>query len=190
MLVKRLTLLVFLTMFILLEACQPPAGDALLENRHTGDEASHSAAATTLPGWNIYHNEKFAFTLDVPPGWQVMETPNRDYPTESEQVWFSAEDFPSFAQHKLPDVLIAIWSESPATRWEPQYFDEYEVRLLAGELPVEGTYITGLNKETGRRDEVVIARLPSSVFLELQRTGVEDMSEIFNQMVRTLRPVE
>ncbi len=190
MLVNRLSLLLSLPLLILLSACKSPASEPPLADGHSGDETSHAAAATPLPGWKTYHNEKYAFTLDVPPGWRVMETPNPDYPTESEQIWLSAEAFPPFAENILPDVLVTISADSPASRWEPQYFDDYSVELFAGVLPVEGTYVSGVHKETGRREEVVIARLPGGAFLELQRSGVEEMSEIFNQVVRTLRPVE
>lgn len=187
---KPFTLLIILSTILLLAACQPRTSQTPPAEGHSGDEAEHAADATPLPGWTIYHNEKYDFLLDVPPAWRVMETPNQDYPTQSEQIWLSAEAFPPFAEEILPDVLVSIFQESPAARWEPQYFDDYSVELLIGELPVEGTYITGMHKETGRRAEVVIAQLPGGAFLELQRTGVEEMSALFNQMVLTLRPVE
>lgn len=187
---KRPILFIALTLLILLSACQPAPVEPPLGNGDTHEDGSHAAKPTPLPGWTIYHNEKYSFTLDLPPGWQVMETPNQEYPTESEQIWLSAEAFPPFAQEILPDVLVTIFQDSPASRWEPHYYEDYSVELLIGKLPVEGTYITGLNKETGRREEVVIAHLPGSAFLELQRTGVDEMSAIFNQIVSTLRPVE
>lgn len=187
---KFLALLIFLLAMILLLACQPSTEETAPAAGHSGDEAAHAAAATPLPGWSTYHNEKYAFLLVAPPGWQVMETPNTDYPTASEQVWLSAESFAPFSENVLPDILVTIFHESPASRWEPQYFNDYRVELMAGEMPVEATYITGVSKATGARQEVVIARLPGGVFLELQRSGVDEMSEIFNQLVRTLRPAE
>lgn len=167
---------IILATFLLL-ACQVPVKRTGMPN-----EASSPAP------WQTYTSAKYHFAIDYPPGWQFLEVPNSDYPTESDQVWFTSDGFPPPQTGARADIVLIFTADDPSPNWQSQYFDDYHLEgiLIGGESAVK---ISGINKESGYKEIVVITKLGDNYIQALPNHSSASL-EYFDAVMLSLRTGE
>jgi alpha-tubulin suppressor-like RCC1 family protein len=133
--------------------------------------------------WSSYTNQKYYFSIDYP-GWNVMEVPNPDYPTEVDQVWFASSSFPPAQTNARPDIALWITEEDPTPNWDARFFDNYKVEMIwLGN--VSALRISGTNKESLQDERVIIVRTGDFFIQAIPNQSVE-AQRYFDQMIYTL----
>jgi alpha-tubulin suppressor-like RCC1 family protein len=134
--------------------------------------------------WSSYTNHKYYFSVDYPPGWNVMELPNPDYPAEIDQVWFASSSFPLPQTDARADVTLWITKEDPTPKWDARFFDNYisEVVWLGN---VSALRISGTNKES-HQDELVIIVKTGDYFIQAMPEQSPESLRYFDQVMYTL----
>lgn len=134
--------------------------------------------------WSSYTNHEYYFSVDYPPGWNVMELPNPDYPAEIDQVWFSSSSFPPAQTDARTDIILWTTKEDPTAKWDARFFDNYrsEVTWLGN---VSTLRISGTNKES-LQDELVIIVKKGDYFIQAMPNQSPESLRYFDQVMYTL----
>lgn len=149
------------------------------------DCSSGQCGDSTLQwNWTPYTNQKYHFSVDYPPDWNVLDVPNPDYPSEIDQVWFSSSDFPPGQTDARPDIVLWITEEDPTPNWSAQYFDNYKVEAIqlsnATALRISGT-----NKES-LQDELVVIVQTGDYFIQALPNHSAESLRYFDQLIYSL----
>lgn len=150
-----------------------------------GDCSGGQCGDSTLQwNWSSYTSHKYYFSVDYPPGWNVMEVPNPDYPTEIDQVLFASSSFPPAQTDARPDIALWITQENPAPKWDARFFDNYEAEVIwLGN--VSALRISGMNKES-LQDELVIIIQIGDYFIQAMPNRSPESLRYFDQVLYTL----
>ncbi|MGB7876006.1 MAG: hypothetical protein WBL25_16615, partial [Anaerolineales bacterium] len=134
--------------------------------------------------WSTYTNQKYYFSIDYPPGWNVLEVPNSDYPAEFDQVWFARTSFPPSQTDARPDIALWITQDDPTPKWDARFFEDYkrEVVWLGN---VSALRISGTNKES-LQDELVIIVQTGNYFIQAMPIQSPESLRYFDQVMYTL----
>ena len=139
-----------------------------------------------LADWNTYTNAKHGFSIDFPADWKVLDVPNETYVTDVEQVWFASDEFPPPQTGARPEVAITVTTENPSPAWQPQFFDDYRAETVRTN-GIEAIYISGINREMGGEERVVIINLKSGGFLQIAPNGSAQSLLVFDSMVASIK---
>lgn len=150
-----------------------------------GDCSSGQCGDSTLQWvWSSYTNHEYYFSVDYPPGWNVMELPNPDYPAEVDQVWFVSSSFPPPQTDARADITLRITQEDPRPKWDAGFFDDYKVEVIwLGN--VSALRISGTNKES-LQDELVVIVQTGDYFIEALPSHSVESLHYFDQVMNTL----
>jgi len=134
--------------------------------------------------WSSYTNHKYYFSVDYPPGWNVMELPNSDYPAEIDQVWFASSNFPPAQTDARPNISLWITKEDPTQKWDARFFDNYKAEVIRlGN--VSALRISGTNIES-HQDELVVIIKTGDYFIQAMPNQSPDSLRYFDQVMYTL----
>jgi hypothetical protein len=137
------------------------------------------------PGWQLYLNHKHSFTLEFPPGWLVLETPTLVYATAQEGIWFDHASYPPPQTDARSDISLYILESDPTQDWRAEFFDDFKSsEIQLGQIPA--LRISGINKETLGRENVIIARLDTFYMLAYTSQSVE-AEQYFDRILATFR---
>jgi len=150
-----------------------------------GDCSSGQCGDSTLQWiWSSYTDHEYYFSVDYPPGWNVMEVPNSDYPAEVDQVWFASSSFPPAQTDARADIALWITQEDPTPKWDARFFDNYKTEVIwLGN--VSALRISGTNKES-LQDELVVIVQTGDYFIEALPSHSVESLRYFDQVMNTL----
>jgi hypothetical protein len=161
----------------ILTACLSSLGKSGLKSEANGQDT-----------WQTYTNDKYKFTIQFPPVWQVVELPTATYPTVTDQVWFISESLPLPQTDSRADIVLIFSQEDPFASWEPQFFDDYQSDVFwLGDIPARR--ISGINKESQFSEIVVLAEI-GDLYLQAVPNQSEASLEYFDRVIASLRFVQ
>jgi len=135
--------------------------------------------------WQTYTNDKYQFTVQYPSVWRVMELPAPEYPTVTDQIWFTSETLPQPQTGSRADIVFIFTLQDPSSNWDPQYFDDYQSdSFQLGDM--QASRISGVNKESRFSEIVVLAKI-GDYFLQALPNGSEASLAYFDRVVSSLR---
>ncbi len=135
--------------------------------------------------WGAYTNQKFGFSIDIPPGWKVIEPPTEEHPSVSDQVWLVSEAPPPPQTGARADIVLILAKEDPSPGWESQYFENYQSKAFwLGDI--QAMRITGTNKESKDDETVVLAKI-GDFYLQALPNHSEASLAYFDQVVSSIR---
>ena len=170
------TILLIVSAF-LLAACLASQEKLNLQSEHSDPDV-----------WQTYNSTKYQFTVRFPSAWQVIELPTTEFPTVTDQVWFTSEALPLPQTGSRADITFIFTLEDPAPRWESQFFDSYESDSFSlGD--VQARRISGINKE-GKISEIVVLAKFGDYFLQALPNHGEASLAYFDQVVSSIRSAQ
>jgi WD40 repeat protein len=135
--------------------------------------------------WQTYTNDKYHFTVQFPSTWHVIELPTPEYPTVTDQVWFTCESHSQPQTGSRADIVFTFTRHDPSSNWDSQYFDEYQLdRFPMGDI--RARKISGINKESRFSEMVVLAKI-GDYYLQVLPNHGEASLTYFDQMVSSIR---
>jgi hypothetical protein len=139
----------------------------------------------TQDGWQTFTSAKYHFTVRFPSGWQAIEVPTPEYPTATDQVWLVADAMPLPQTGSRADIVLAFSKDDPSPSWKPEYFDAYRAdSFRLGDI--EGTKISGINKEGQGPETVVLAQVGHYYLQAMPNQGAASL-QVFDEVVSSLR---
>jgi len=139
----------------------------------------------TKDKWGAYTSQKFGFSIEVPPGWEVVEPPTKEYPSILDQIWLVSEAPPPAQTGARADIVLILTREDPSPSWEPLYFENYLSQAFSiGDI--QAKRISGTNKESKYAETVVLAEI-GDYYLQAMPNHSEASLEYFDQVISSIR---
>jgi alpha-tubulin suppressor-like RCC1 family protein len=150
-----------------------------------GDCSNGQCGDSTLKwAWSTYTNRDYHFSLDYPPGWNVLEVANSTDPTEMGRVWLGLPGFSLTQTGARPEIVLIITENEPSQNWGSQFFENYKHETIQlGN--VEAVRISGTNKES-LGDEIVIIIQAGGYFIQAMPNQSPEAMKYFEQVMRSL----
>jgi hypothetical protein len=138
--------------------------------------------------WRTYTSDRYQIRIEVPPEWEVVEPPIAEYPNVVDQLWLIGESSPQPGTGARADIVLTFTREDPSPGWAPGYYDDYKSDIYwLGDI--EGRKISGINKESGFPESVVLARIGEYYLQASPNQGAASLG-FFDQVVSSLRAIE
>jgi hypothetical protein len=135
--------------------------------------------------WQTVSSTPYGFTVQLPPGWQMVELPTAEYPDAVDQVWFVGEALPPPHTGARADIVLLFTEEDPSPNWAADYFNEYRSEAFrVGEL--EGRRISGVNKESKSSELVVLVQVGDYYVQALSNQGEASLANL-DRVIASLR---
>jgi hypothetical protein len=135
--------------------------------------------------WGTVSSTRYGFTVELPPGWRMVELPTGDYPDAVDQVWFVGEALPPPQTGARADIVLLFTEEDPSPNWRADYFNEYRSEAFrVGEL--KARRISGVNKESQSSELVVLVQVGDYYVQALSNQGEASLAS-FDRVIASLR---
>lgn len=150
-----------------------------------GDCSSGQCGDRTIAwNWSTYTNQKYHFSLDYPPIWNIHEISVPDTHSVIDQVLFARPDFHPSRNGARAEITMIITQDDPSSQWEPQFFENYEVEWVQLRN-VKAVRISGTNKESLTNEVVMIIQVGGYFIQSIPNQSPESL-RYFDQMMYTL----